>query len=208
MALCSALNELISKFCFTFSSPKIAFTALINNAGVMAFGEFEWQTLNMIESQIQVNLIGTMKLTKQFLPMCRQFNARIIIVTSHCSMQSLPSLAPYGATKGGLRSFVDSLRVEMKKYHVDVVNFVPGSFIMQSNIFARQQEYAAEMRGKLTEEQLEFYGDYFDEYNNFLLLLDRYRQPGVIEDVGLTKLFERALLEVDPQAIYVSQNWR
>lgn len=53
----------------------------------MAFGEFEWQTLNMIETQIQVNLLGTMKLTKYFLPLCRKYNSRVIIVTSHCSIE-------------------------------------------------------------------------------------------------------------------------
>lgn len=181
---------------------------MVNNAGVMAFGELEWQTNSMIESQIGVNLIGTIKLTKQFLPMCRDYKARIIVVTSHCSIQSLPSLAPYGASKGGLRFFIDALRVEMQQYDVKVVNFVPGSFIMQSNIFARQQEYADEMRGQLTQDQWEFYEDYFTRYNNVLRRLDQYRQPGVIEDDGLTKLFGRALLEVNPQTVYVHQNWR
>lgn len=184
------------------------FTALINNAGVMAFGEFEWQTVGIIESQIEVNLLGTMKLTKQFLPMCRQHNARIITVTSHCSLQALPSLSPYAASKGGLKFFIDSLRVEMKKYHVDVINFIPGSFIMQSNIFARQQEHVKEMRKQLTDEQLRFHGDYFNEYNNYLLQLDQYRKPGLVEDVALMKLFERALLEVNPHSIYINQNWR
>lgn len=174
----------------------------------MTFGEFEWQTDEMIDNQIRVNLLGTMKLTKHFLPMCRKDNARVIIVTSHCSLQGLPSLAPYAASKGGLRFFIDALRVEMKKYHVDVVNFIPGSFIMQSNIFARQQEYALEMKRQLTEDQLHFYGDYFNEYNNYLLQLDQYRKPGLIEDVALTKLFERALLEVNPHSVYINQNWR
>lgn len=174
----------------------------------MAFGEFEWQTIDMIESQIQVNLLGTMKLTKFFLPMCRKFNARVIIVTSHCSMQGLPSIAPYAASKGGLKMFIDALRVEMKKYHVDIVNFIPGSFIMQSNIFARQQEYAVEMEKQLTEDQLQFYNEYFHEYNNYLLQLDQYRKPGLIDDVALTKLFERALLEVNPRSVYIRQNWR
>lgn len=184
------------------------FTALINNAGIMAFGEFEWQTMAMIESQIEVNLLGTMKLTKLFLPICRQYSARIIVVTSHCSLQALPSLSPYAASKGGLRFFVDALRVEMKKYHVDVVNFIPGSFIMQSNIFSRQQEYAQEMKEHFTDDQLQFYGDYFNEYNNYLLQLDQCRKPGLIEDVALLKLFERALLEVNPRSIYINQNWR
>lgn len=59
----------------------------MNNAAIMAFGEVEWQTVSMIENQIQVNLLGTIKLTKYFLPICRKYSGRVIIVTSHCSIQ-------------------------------------------------------------------------------------------------------------------------
>ncbi|KAJ6638227.1 D-beta-hydroxybutyrate dehydrogenase, mitochondrial [Pseudolycoriella hygida] len=187
---------------------ELIFTALVNNAGVMSFGEFEWQTFNLIENQIQVNLLGTMKLTKVFLPMCRKYNARVVIVTSHCSLQSLPGLAPYGASKAGLRFFIDSLRVEMKKYYVDVVNFIPGSFVLQSNIMSRQRQDALEMKQQFTEEQLEFYNDYFNDYNNYLLQIEQYRKPGLIKDVAMTKMFESALLDVNPHAVYVNQNWR
>lgn len=43
--------------------------ALVNNAGVMVFGEFAWQTEELIQQQIDVNLVGAMKVTKAFLPM-------------------------------------------------------------------------------------------------------------------------------------------
>ena len=63
------------------------FTALVNNAGVMCFGEFEWQTWSQIEMQINVNLLGTMRLTRELMPLIRQQQARIINVTSHCGLQ-------------------------------------------------------------------------------------------------------------------------
>lgn len=63
------------------------FTALVNNAGVMCFGEFEWQTWSQIEMQINVNLLGSMRLTKELIPLVRQHRARIINVTSHCGLQ-------------------------------------------------------------------------------------------------------------------------
>lgn len=53
----------------------------------MTFGEFEWQTDSLIENQIQVNLLGTMKFTKTFLPLIRKYKTRIINVTSHCALQ-------------------------------------------------------------------------------------------------------------------------
>lgn len=53
----------------------------------MTFGEFEWQTDSLIDNQIQINLLGTMKFTKAFLPLIRKHQTRIINVTSHCALQ-------------------------------------------------------------------------------------------------------------------------
>lgn len=63
------------------------FTALVNNAGMMCIGEYEWQTWSQIEMQLNVNLLGTMRLTKVLLPLIRQHKARIINITSHCGLQ-------------------------------------------------------------------------------------------------------------------------
>lgn len=53
-------------------------------------------------------------------------------------IQALPGLAPYAATKAGLQFWSDALRVELKKYGVEVVSFIPGSQVMCTNITARQ----------------------------------------------------------------------
>lgn len=53
----------------------------------MCFGETEWQTHSLIEKQIQVNLLGTIRLTKEFLPLVRRSKGRIINVTSHCAFK-------------------------------------------------------------------------------------------------------------------------
>lgn len=76
------LDEMMSS-----SQNDYEFTALVNNAGVMCFGEFEWQTWSQIEMQINVNLLGTMRLTRDLMPLVRQHQARIINITSHCGLQ-------------------------------------------------------------------------------------------------------------------------
>jgi NAD(P)-dependent dehydrogenase (short-subunit alcohol dehydrogenase family) len=45
--------------------------ALINNAGVCVCGEFEWQTWSQIEHQVNVNILGTLRVTKAFLPLLK-----------------------------------------------------------------------------------------------------------------------------------------
>ena len=128
----------------------LEFAALINNCAVLCFGESEWQTKTIIEQQINVNLLGTILMTKEFLPLIRKHKSRILNVTSHCGLRALPGLSIYGATKAGLKSFNDCLRLELNKYGVEVVNFIPGSFVGSSNIVSKQQEYARQMKDSFT----------------------------------------------------------
>lgn len=184
------------------------FTALVNNAGVMCFGEFEWQTRNLFESQINVNLLGTMRVTKELLPLIRQHQGRIINITSHCGLQSLPGLSTYAASKAALRFWNDSLRIELKKYGVDVVNFIPGSFVAVSNISARQQNHALEMKNEFSIEQLKFYGEYFDEYNEYLKIISGFKPPNAMDDKQLLDKFKDALANTYPRSIYIHEPLR
>ncbi|XP_055380953.1 D-beta-hydroxybutyrate dehydrogenase, mitochondrial isoform X2 [Condylostylus longicornis] len=183
-------------------------SAIVNNAGIMCFGEFEWQTPDIFESQINVNLLGTMKLTHKFLPLIRTQKGRIINITSHCGFHSLPSLSAYSASKSGLKSWNDALRMEMSKYGVKVINFVPGSFIMLSNITAKQCIYASIMRDKFNDEQTIFYGRYFEQYNDYLRSLSKCKAPCEIADNILYKKFQKALLSENPKTIYIHEPWR
>ena len=177
---------------------------MFNNAGVMVFGEIEWQTSNLINKQISVNLCGTINVTKALLPLVRQHKARIINVTSHCGLRSLPGLPVYCATKAGLKAFTDSLRLDMNKYEVEVINFVPGSFLNTSNLASRHSENAKEMRESFNSEQLNFYGDFFDRYNNYLNGLSGEKSPQLVDKLILSA-FDDALMDSPPKTIYISE---
>ncbi|KAL3285586.1 hypothetical protein HHI36_000116 [Cryptolaemus montrouzieri] len=182
--------------------------AVVNNAGVMVFGEFEWLTANLISQQLNVNLLGTFLLSKQFCPLMRRDKARFITITSHCALASLPGLSIYGATKAALTGWNDALRIEMGKYGVKVVNFIPGSFTTQSNIMANQMKYAYEMHEGLSKEQKIFYEYYFKTYNTYLSFIRSPSEPKKIADSNLYELFEDALLDVRPKAVYKNEPWR
>lgn len=92
----------------------------------MIFGEFEWQTEEQMRYQVEVNLLGTMRVTKEILPLLREYSSRLINVTSHCAYESLPGVAVYSSTKSALASWTNALRVELKKFGIKVVSFVPG----------------------------------------------------------------------------------
>lgn len=182
-------------------------TALVNNSGRMCMGETEWQTEKIIDDQINVNFTGTIKFTKAFLPLCRQYKARIINTTSHCASQSLPALPVYSATKAGLAAFTEGLRLDMNKYGVDVVNFVPGSFFSTSNISAGQKKLAEEMRSSFSEEQVTFYGDFFDRFNSYLEVISGEKEPQMVSQ-DILETFEEALLHDQPKSRYVSEPLR
>ena len=44
---------------------------LVNNAGICVCGEFEWLTWKQIQRQVEVNLLGTMRVTKYCMPLLK-----------------------------------------------------------------------------------------------------------------------------------------
>ncbi|XP_066996327.1 estradiol 17-beta-dehydrogenase 2 [Anabrus simplex] len=193
-------HDTISKIIST--QPQLRLKAIVNNAGVMVFGEFEWQTENLIANQINVNFLGTLNVTKTFIHLLRIHKGRIITVTSHCAKEALPGLATYGGTKAALKAWSDGLRVELAKYGVSVITVIPGSFAQQSNILSRQRTYMLEMQKEMTSEAQEFYGDYFFRYNEYLCGLSSQRDPEELNDSDLYHMYEDALLSQYPQPHY------
>lgn len=174
----------------------------------MVFGESEWQTSKMIDQQVHVNLVGTIKMTTAMLPLIRKHKSRIINVSSHCGLQCLPTLSVYGATKAGIISYTQGLRLEMQQYGVEVIDFVPGSFVMNSNLTANQLVYAAEMKDSFNEEQRKFYGEYFDRFNLYLSAVAGEKDPELLSNPMILNTFEDALLDTPPKIRYICEPWR
>ncbi|XP_011503938.1 PREDICTED: estradiol 17-beta-dehydrogenase 2 [Ceratosolen solmsi marchali] len=186
----------------------LEFRALVNNAGVMIFGEFEWQLASQVQSQLEVNVLGTMSVTRQLIPMIRHHRSRIINVTSHCAFAPLPGLAVYGATKAALEAWSTSLRLEVNKYGVSVVSFIPGSFIKESNILVRQKKSFDDMRAGMNDNTKCFYGNYFEKYVEYLTTLSTVTRLGCIDNPKLYEAFDGALLDKNPSAFYKCEPWR
>ncbi|KOX77077.1 Estradiol 17-beta-dehydrogenase 2 [Melipona quadrifasciata] len=181
---------------------------LINNAAVMVFGEFEWQTYEQLRKQMEVNLLGTMRITKELMPLIRAHFGRIIVVSSHCNTEPIPGVAAYSGTKAAVSAWATAIRVELKKYGVKVVCFVPGSFVGESNILARQSQYFKKMERAMSTEAKTFYGDYFARYSQYFSSMARCGNLDKLEDSGIFETFEGALLDKYPSAVYTNEPWR
>lgn len=123
-------------------------------------------------------------------------------------LKALPALSPYAASKAGLRFWTDSLRIEMQQYGVEVVNFIPGSFVTASNISARQKEHAKGMYENFSAEQISFYGEYFERFNKYLSIVSGFKPPNAVNDLELMEKFKDALTNTRPKSLYIHEPMR
>jgi len=103
---------------------------LINNAGEMRkLSVHHEHTLDEICREIDINLIGPIRMVQEFLPhLKRQKSAAIINVTSGIALMSFAIAPIYSASKSGLRSYTQALRIQLKNTSIKVIELIaPGS---------------------------------------------------------------------------------
>jgi hypothetical protein len=101
---------------------------LVNNAGIGGqFGRFEQINLSNIEKTIALNVSALVHLTHELIPILRKRpHAKIVNISSGIARLPYPGLAVYGATKGFVASFSESLACELTGSNIDVHCFYPG----------------------------------------------------------------------------------
>ena len=101
---------------------------LINNAGVSRLEDLKAKPddTTKAEEMITTNLLGPIRLTAALLPhLQKQSRAAIINVTSGLGFVPLPIAPTYSATKAGLHSYTESLRVQLKDTPVEILEIIP-----------------------------------------------------------------------------------
>ncbi|KAI1295771.1 D-beta-hydroxybutyrate dehydrogenase, mitochondrial [Halotydeus destructor] len=100
--------------------------AMVNNAGIIRFGEQEWGSFQYnFESVMQVNLLGLVKVTRKFLPLVRKARGRIVNMNSTASRIPIPGVVQYCTSKAASLAFTEGLRRELFKFKVDVISIEP-----------------------------------------------------------------------------------
>jgi len=96
---------------------------LINNAGEMRKINLNDNSNDLfnIGTEIDINLLGPIRMVQQFLPHLKiQKQAIILNVTSGLALVPFPISPIYGASKSGLHSYTVSLRVQLKNSTVKI----------------------------------------------------------------------------------------
>ncbi|AWM05151.1 MULTISPECIES: SDR family NAD(P)-dependent oxidoreductase [Bradyrhizobium] len=102
---------------------------VVNNAGYGELGSVEDTGLASFRQQIEVNLIGTIIVTKAAIPVLRrQRRGHIVQVSSVGGRIGAPARAAYSAAKWGVEGFSESLAREMALIGVHVTIVEPGGF--------------------------------------------------------------------------------
>ncbi|KAM9317090.1 D-beta-hydroxybutyrate dehydrogenase, mitochondrial-like isoform 1-T1 [Gastrophryne carolinensis] len=123
----------------TLKEPEKGLWGLVNNAGIATFGEVEFTTMDTYKQAADVNLWGTIRVTKAFLPLIRHAKGRVVCMASMLGRLGNPSRSSYCVTKFGVEAFCDCLRQEMYKWDVKVVTIEPGNFITATGILTKER---------------------------------------------------------------------
>lgn len=105
---------------------------LFNNAGIQirkpleTFDEADWRRL------FDVNLTGAYLVAKAVVPgMIERRAGKIINICSVQSELARPSIAPYTASKGGLKNLTKGMATDWGKYNIQVNGLGPGYFVTE-----------------------------------------------------------------------------
>lgn len=113
---------------------------LINNAAYAVTGLVEDCPIEQYRKNFEVNFYAPVALIQAVLPdMKRKGGGQIINVSSGVGRRALPGVSPYCATKFALCGMSESLRLEVKRYGVDVIVIFPGR--VESQFHKRIESY-------------------------------------------------------------------
>ncbi|MGI9123474.1 MAG: SDR family oxidoreductase [Mycobacterium sp.] len=106
-----------------------AMDAIMNVAGISAWGSVERLTQRLWRSLIDVNLMGPIHVIETFLPpmVAAGRGGHLVNVSSAAGLVALPWHAAYSASKFGLRGLSEVLRFDLARHRIGVSVVVPGA---------------------------------------------------------------------------------
>jgi NAD(P)-dependent dehydrogenase (short-subunit alcohol dehydrogenase family) len=164
--------------------------ALVNNAGIAVAGPLEFLDADELRRQLEVNVVGQLRVTQLALPALREAGGRIVNVGSISGRSALPFLGAYAMSKFALEAMTDSLRVELRPWGIHVAIVEPGT--IKTPMWTRE-------RPDPPPEGLALYGDRLAAFRSFALR----RSEGGAPAEAVAETVEHALTTERPKARYL-----
>ncbi len=184
---------------------------LINNAGVGITGPLEEIPLAEIRKNFDTNVLGAISVIQQVLPQMRlQKSGLIINITSIAGYVGLPYRSIYSATKAALHIITEGVRMEVKRFNINVVNVAPGDFatgiasrrfhspVLKDSAYAKSYAQTLKEMDKSVDN-----GSNPADMANFIARLIEIKSPSVSYKVGSSmQKFSIVLKRILPDKVY------
>jgi uncharacterized oxidoreductase len=119
-------NESISSLAAKVMKDFPALNAIVNNSGIQRMEDLTKDDCKNAELTITTNLLGPIRLTAALLPsLLKQPRAAILNVSSGLAFVPSAAIPTYCATKAALHSYTQSLRFQLRKTSVQVIEIIP-----------------------------------------------------------------------------------
>lgn len=168
---------------------------LVNNAGLSLNGPLELLPMQDMETLINVNVLGLLAVTRKFLPLIRETRGRVVNISSGHGLMAIPDKSVYAASKFAVRAITDSLRLELKPFHVEVSEIVVGK--VNTNVLGKILEGRDQMINQADSDVFELYRELIEYFDREVKTI-----PG-IEAYDVARVISSALLDERPKIRYL-----
>lgn len=138
--------------------------ALVNNAGVLFLAEFDWHTSRQVSLEMNINVVGPMKLTNLLLHHIVASRGRVVNVSSVGDSTLFPGFSVYSATKAALTRFSLILRMELEKLNATCVIVRPGVVSAHTSILANADSVRQSMWASMSDTKRRLYAKSFRRF--------------------------------------------
>jgi NAD(P)-dependent dehydrogenase (short-subunit alcohol dehydrogenase family) len=168
--------------------------ALVDNAGIAVAAPLEFLPPDELTRQLDVNVVGQLRVLQAFLPALRASRGRVVLIGSIAGRSSLPFLGAYAMSKFALEAMADALRVELEPWGIQVAIVEPGT--IATPIWSKPQRSVE----SLPPEAAELYGERIGKFR--ALAAKRSSESAVPADT-VAKAIEHALTSARPRTRYL-----
>ncbi len=166
--------------------------AIVSNAGYGQYGPVEDLDRTRLNHQMQVNYLGAAQLITGTIPLLRETQGRIVIVSSVLGFTSTPLRGAYAASKYALEALADTLRLELHTANIKTILIEPGP------VKTAFRETACQHLAALLEQKPHSHYQYL--YTRFLNQTQKTK--GTITAGDVAQCIDNALYTANPRARY------
>ena len=160
-------------------------------------GPLEYLDLDEWRTQLEVNVVGQVAVTKAMLPLIRPAKGRVVFIGSIGGRLGSPLMGPYNASKFAIEGVGHSLRQELKPKGVHVSVIEPGA--IDTQIWDKAQDTMERLRSELPAIALEEYAEPLETFAKGLAM----NAKNAVAPQVVAKAVEHALTAKRPRTRYL-----